>query len=142
MDELKPCPFCGKAPTPDYSAIEGEDTYLFHCQNGECPAWPNVSGETEAAAITAWNTRSPVTDEMVERAAKALEPFAKAAMGIKEFDPDFPLDGAALRASFDWYDKCQGKELKRNSVRLQDINFAAETHAALAAALGGHHGTD
>lgn len=140
MDELKPCPFCGKAPTPDFSVIDGEAAYHFHCQNAECPAWPNVSGETEEDAITAWNTRSPVTDEMVEMAVKALEPFAKAAMGIKAFDPDFPLDGAALRASFDWYDKCQGEALKRNSVRLHDINFAAETHAALTAALGGPHG--
>lgn len=72
MDELKPCPFCGKAPTPDFSVIDGEAAYHFHCQNAECPAWPNVSGETEADAITAWNTRSPVTDEMVERAARAL----------------------------------------------------------------------
>lgn len=80
MDELKPCPFCGKAPTPDFSVIDGEAAYHFHCQNAECPAWPNVSGETEEDAITAWNTRSPVTDEMVEMAVKALEPFAKAAM--------------------------------------------------------------
>lgn len=72
MDELKPCPFCGKAPTPDFSVIDGEAAYHFHCQNAECPAWPNVSGETEEDAITAWNTRPPVTDEMVELAARAM----------------------------------------------------------------------
>jgi len=139
MDELKPCPFCGgEAFSREYDEQRPDEPYglvVYHD-----PACFLALHADHSEFEARWNTRSPVTDEMVERAAKALEPFANAAMGIKEFDPDFPLDGAALRASFDWYDKCQGEALKRNSVRLQDINFAAETHAAITAALGGPHG--
>jgi hypothetical protein len=57
----------------------------------------------------------------VAAAREALEPFAKAAMGVETFDPDYPMDGAALRASFDWYDKAQGGPLKRHSVRRSDL---------------------
>ena len=60
-DELKPCPFCGGDATPDFSSIEGENAYHFHCQSKDCPAWPNVSGATESEAITAWNTRADNT---------------------------------------------------------------------------------
>ena len=141
MGELKPCPFCGgEAIGITYIRDGWRATCGCGAAAKSCFHGPADMPSAEQRAVTAWNTRSPVTDEMVERAAKALEPFAKAAMGIKAFDPDFPLDGAALRASFDWYDKCQGEALKRHSVRLQDINFAAETHAAITAALGGPHG--
>jgi len=68
-EELKPCPFCGGHPTPDYSAIIGEDKYHFHCQSADCPAWPNVSGDTEESAIAAWNTRADTALIEVERDA-------------------------------------------------------------------------
>jgi hypothetical protein len=57
VETLLPCPFCGGDPMPDFSNIEGEAQYHFHCQSKECLAWPNVQGDTEAEAITAWNTR-------------------------------------------------------------------------------------
>ncbi|MGE8143027.1 Lar family restriction alleviation protein [Novosphingobium sp. NPDC080210] len=65
---LLPCPFCGGDATPDYSNIEGEAAYHFHCQNGDCPAWPNVQGYTEAEAIAAWNTRAAAPALMAEGA--------------------------------------------------------------------------
>lgn len=63
---------------------------------------------------------SALLREMVE----ALEPFANAAAGVQAFDPDFPMEGAALRASFDWYDKIQSEPLKRHSVRRSDLENA------------------
>lgn len=54
---LAPCPFCGNDPVPDYCSSTDGPAYLFHCQAKDCPAWPNVQGETEAEAIAAWNTR-------------------------------------------------------------------------------------
>lgn len=58
------------------------------------------------------------------RLRDALEPFASAAMGVETFDPDFPADGAAMRSSFDWYDKAQEEPLKRHSVRRRDLDRA------------------
>jgi Lar family restriction alleviation protein len=59
MDEaLKPCPFCGSPPMPDYCSTTDGPAYSFHCHAKDCPAWPNVQGETEAEAIAAWNTRA------------------------------------------------------------------------------------
>jgi hypothetical protein len=70
MDEvLKPCPFCGSPPMPDYCSTTDGPAYSFHCHAKDCPAWPNVQGETEAEAIAAWNTRAdaaptPKADEV------------------------------------------------------------------------------
>ena len=140
MSSLKPCPSCGGEAQTDVGkagqAAAFCDLFRSYCMDcgTQSPEW----SYTEAEAITAWNTRAPipVTDEMVERVLQALKPFANADMGVTALDPDFPPDGAALRASFDWYDKTQGETLKRHSVRRRDIAFAAETFAALTAALG------
>jgi len=77
--------------------------------------------------------------ELLREARDALEPFAKAAMGVDAFDPDFPSDGAALRASFDWYDKAQSEPLKRHSVRRSDLDTARHAIAQIDAALEGQH---
>lgn len=63
-------------------------------------------------------------EALVARQREALEPFAKAAAGVAAFDPDFPMEGAALRAAFDWYDKAQAEPLKRHSVRRADLERA------------------
>ena len=62
--------------------------------------------------------------ERIQKLEEGLRPFAKAAAGVEAFDPEFPMEGAALRASFDWYDKAQGGSLKRDSVRRADIERA------------------
>lgn len=60
-DELKPCPWCGKAPTLHYSDITEE--WHVYCYHGDCMVSPYVFKLTKAEAIAAWNTRA---DEPVE----------------------------------------------------------------------------
>ena len=70
MDTLKPCPFCGHAPTvyPLKPELEGNAFGQVRCSNDDCPAKPCVNdGEDDAdergsdaykaAAIKIWNTR-------------------------------------------------------------------------------------
>ena len=59
MDDLKPCPFCGSDPMPEFYSSEGGTGYAIHCQAEACPAWPSTHGENEDEAITAWNARAP-----------------------------------------------------------------------------------
>lgn len=59
MDDLKPCPFCGSDPVPEFYSSEDGSGYATHCQAEACPAWPSVHGVDENEAITAWNTRAP-----------------------------------------------------------------------------------
>lgn len=60
------CPHCGQAPT------------VHECDWSEPPTWSVICGctgcthETAAAAIAAWNTRTPPSEEEVERAARAI----------------------------------------------------------------------
>jgi len=124
MDELKPCPFCGKAPTPDFSAIDGEAAYHFHCQNAECSAWPNVSGETEADAITAWNTRPSVTDEMVE-----------VRIGILGCDDSTYLTRQMTKEQFTFLEEVAEQISEQSTYGCMPV-----MNAALTAALGGPHG--
>ena len=73
MSELKPCPFCGSAPTMVTDAIEEGDIYN-DCQVicRECGA----SGEFEkdtSVSIAAWNRRAaPSETENVAEARKLL----------------------------------------------------------------------
>lgn len=57
MEELKPCPFCGKKPSPGYyEPIEGCGLYSIEC--GWCviaPATPDYNSIKEATEI--WNQR-------------------------------------------------------------------------------------
>ena len=59
MDDLKPCPFCGSDPMPEFYSSEDGSGYAIHCQAEACPAWPSVHGENEEEAIAAWNARAP-----------------------------------------------------------------------------------
>lgn len=52
-----------------------------------------------------------------EEARALLEPFARVAEVVEQFDPDFPDNGAALRASFDWFDSRLGEH--------QSLRFSA-----------------
>ena len=68
-------------------------------------------------------------------AAKALVPFANAAMGVEVFAPNFPIDGAVLRPSLDWYDSAPGAPLQRHSVRRSDLERARAAYATILTAL-------
>jgi hypothetical protein len=113
-------------------SLEDEDAQMIaqvadcmaHCIENEALLFECLKTEALQAADTLARLEAE-RRELVE----ALEPFAKAAMGVEVFDPGFPMDGAALRASFDWYDKAQGEPLKRHSVRRADLERA---RAALA----------
>lgn len=68
---LKPCPFCaGRA----YSYFRNMG-WAQCVEENDCSVHPAVCADTEAEAITAWNTRQSADAALVE----ALEPFA--AMG-------------------------------------------------------------
>lgn len=58
MENIYPCPFCGKLP----SVLEFELDFLHadvevKCMNAVCPANPRVIGSTREKAIEMWNTR-------------------------------------------------------------------------------------
>jgi len=56
VSALKPCPFCGNGDAP--FAITEDQTWI---ECGDCPANVIVGPfGTEAEAIAAWNTRSPL----------------------------------------------------------------------------------
>jgi hypothetical protein len=58
-EALLSCPFCGGDPITEFACTpDGDGAYFVHCQHEGCPAWPNSQGETEAEAISAWNTRA------------------------------------------------------------------------------------
>lgn len=86
----------------------------FHGPGYTCALFQSAADADEIAALR----------ERVAALEGALKPFAKAAAGVAAFDPDYPMEGAALRASFDWYDKAQSEPLKRHSVRRSDLEHA------------------
>lgn len=68
--DLKPCPFCGGAPRRSLAQPKnGPINYAVGCS--ECPIATDWL-ETEDQAITAWNTRPPITNEQIEAAARAI----------------------------------------------------------------------
>lgn len=68
--QLKPCPFCGgRADIVDNRKWHDDD----ECWMAACPfCGGNVCCDTEAEAITAWNTRSVLEDEVVLEALEGL----------------------------------------------------------------------
>jgi len=52
--ELKPCPFCGAAP----STVEFVNGFEIYCP-GPCQANVSVGSLDKARAIEIWNTRKP-----------------------------------------------------------------------------------
>jgi hypothetical protein len=71
MDELKPCPFCGgEAFSREYDEQRPDEPYglvVYHA-----PACFLAPHADHSGFEARWNTRSPVTDEMVEKAAAAM----------------------------------------------------------------------
>jgi hypothetical protein len=67
MDELKPCPFCGRKAYWDIwtrGKQKGfKDIYGVGCQSLRCPVQPTTdSHRLKAEAIKAWNTRTEPKD--------------------------------------------------------------------------------
>lgn len=87
-----------------------------HFQNAERLAGRCTAAGDKVRALEAENARL----------RDVLRPFAKAAMGVETFAPDFPMDGAVMRASLDWYDCSQTGELARQSVRRRDLESARQ----------------
>ena len=130
MDELKPCPLCGGEAKIYYPALcigdDDADVDWLCVRCGDCGVarghtrfkdHNRQSSDNKSAqdkAITAWNTRSPVTDEMVERAVLA----------ILKAQRDLGADPLS------WEDATDE----------QKSGCKTAMHAALTAALGGPHG--
>jgi len=73
MDELKPCPFCGKTP----ELLEDWDGKPYvACIEDDCNICVSTGNQSDAsAAIAAWNERapSPVPEPVRENLIEALK---------------------------------------------------------------------
>ena len=56
-EELKPCPFCGGEATTTKKGPIRNQWWEVVCVSGECDT-ASITGDTEKAAIAAWNTRA------------------------------------------------------------------------------------
>jgi Lar family restriction alleviation protein len=87
-EKLKSCPFCGG----DKIGTSNEDrTWHYHCQ--ECDATSYYGYETEAEAITAWNTR-----------ADGWQPISTAQKDERIIYQDGPHVGTAVFIGGSWWD--------------------------------------
>lgn len=57
-EQLEPCPFCGSIPeiTPWHGGSKSKR--MVACVNDDCAVSPEVTGQTPAKAIAAWNKRA------------------------------------------------------------------------------------
>jgi Lar family restriction alleviation protein len=106
-DDLKPCPFCGKAARiwqdPSHSSA-----FFIGCDDGETDCFGGIHWETtEAKAVAAWNARimaaidAPDLAELVE-AAKPFALLDETDDSIGDFCEKHPVEGgyvADLRAA-------------------------------------------
>lgn len=60
--KLKPCPFCGEAPTVKVHGAR--NLYSINCRNDKCHVQPEMSFmfEHERHAVSAWNRRSTLKE--------------------------------------------------------------------------------
>lgn len=79
MSALKPCPWCWRQPT---SRSNPYGTWEIWCSDDTCPATCEVSDDTEADAIAAWNRRAG--DDEVETLRAEVVRMKKAASTINE----------------------------------------------------------
>ena len=62
-DLLLPCPFCGSQASWQDDPLPSGLRYGIGCSNMRCTLWKGYGVklfETEAEAVSAWNTRSPM----------------------------------------------------------------------------------
>lgn len=52
--ETKPCPWCGTDPG---NAARVSGRHIIACENGDCPAMPQVGADTVVEAWQKWNAR-------------------------------------------------------------------------------------
>ena len=90
LDELRPCPFCGK-PAFRYEPEDGESIVEVGCINSYC----DFMGET--MAIKKWNTR-PIEDILTANNAELLAACERA-MAIWGDDVTYPRMTAKLRSA-------------------------------------------
>lgn len=80
MSELKPCPFCGSAPSigPANPKEEGDAWTRIRCESSECTVNPEISVYADRGhkrrAFTLWNRRAApvVTDDVAEDIVEAV----------------------------------------------------------------------
>ena len=58
MADLKPCPFCGSAPTVERWHGGGTEKRMIACVADACHVAPGVTGETPREAAERWNERA------------------------------------------------------------------------------------
>ena len=54
--DLKPCPFCGMAPSRSYGGRSGNRIW---CANERCQERPLIAAETWSGAASIWNPIAP-----------------------------------------------------------------------------------
>lgn len=61
MEDLKPCPFCGRAVELDEIQIHDNtkivDYFEIYCSNIDCSVTVKIEGYFKEPIIEAWNTR-------------------------------------------------------------------------------------
>lgn len=91
---LKPCPFCGGEAMQSENRAAGLHWWQIECVARLCSAVGPTAYDTEAAAITAWNTRpdADIVRQLVEALEKA-RPFVSPSY--------FPGTGETMRERID-----------------------------------------
>ena len=56
-DELRPCPFCGHAPTLMESTLLQGQWFMVLCDANECRVNPSIDWMSKEHAVALWNRR-------------------------------------------------------------------------------------
>ena len=123
MDELKKCPFCGgEAFSREYDEQRPDEPYgLVAYHDPACFLAPHADHSGFEAR---WNTRSPVTDEMVE-----------VRIGILGCDDSTYLTRQMTKEQFTFLEEVAEQISEQSTYGCMPV-----MNAALTAALGGPHG--
>ena len=125
MDELKPCPFCGgEAIGITYIRDGWRATCGCGAAAKSCFHGPADMPSAEQRAVTAWNTRPSVTDEMVE-----------VRIGILGCDDSTYLTRQMTKEQFTFLEEVAEQISEQSTYGCMPV-----MNAALTAALGGPHG--
>jgi hypothetical protein len=71
LPEIKPCPFCGRAPLVEPWYTGGK--CLVSCENKGCVAAPSVIGRIPSEATRKWNTRARARARDIEAERRGVE---------------------------------------------------------------------